>query len=888
MKKSLRKYMPFFAPASALGFIMSSCPLLTIVSATIFVFVILRVFVRTSYNFPIYQKAVAVWAGVMTGWLLANELAGMDIIGVLVSTENCRWLLLAYLLACAIIHYTYSAYLVYGQKQKENLKEKASWEERNNFEVRKYDLRRLKGMVLDPEIFTIGLEAEWGQGKSFLVEGLLEELEKENSKAGAVKIDVIIVDVLAIRMDKFPEYIVGELNNVLYKNGFISSNMKKLSALFKNARLDMLSMIWGDAEERYNKIFDNFRKELLSLGRTVLIIYEDLDRLEDKKAICDILYLSEKLTAANDRAKKGGIKVLYQYDRQHMGDLGLSVRFMEKYVRRHMDLSLVDFRIMVKKFQDKFKKQAKWKDIPDSVWLKEDEIMEFSFIKSEVNSWFPEEKAWIDSYLSQGLTVRRTVDFLSAVMEKLRNDKLNTEENRKRILAFYFIQYFLPEAYGRLKEMQSLRCSLWQVFRVPENEVDDWYFVEAARRVREHRLANKNVVSPTDKEKLQSYMVEFMKKIHYLRQPKAFELFVAFRLIFDDSNLPAEADGGWKNVPRLDFGAADSEEVSRRESLDYVDTEKMFRYLLEAGYEASNRYVHWANAIVNDVLSCTDRGRWLELFDGVLAGMRDDERGNGTLLRMGTPLWVDVFRAFVFAGKTWSRWENTVNFVRLIDLYEMDRERMMEANEPGGFLQSFIDDTLPLWEGLQGGKALCRFAGLVIRQQVVCNWSEYANFYAYLQAALLAMATNTYLGRYDLWSLEQMKEAGRHAEWEEAIEMAKEELGKASRELQGSYDILSRHKGKGFLPGELDHFKVLIGLVGYFKEVMDLSEKGEIRIGPSIRTEEHDPVAEAYDKADAIEDEAEFRKVINDPENGIGLANCVKLIKKHAGTWQEE
>ena len=118
-------------------------------------------------------------------------------------------------------------------------------------------------------------------------------------------------------------------------------------------------------------------------------------------------------------------------------------------------------------------------------------------------------------------------------------------------------------------------------------------------------------------------------------------------------------------------------------------------------------------------------------------------------------------------------------------------------------------------------------------------------------------------------------------DWAEAMELASGELDKASQQLQGSYGILSQHQGAGFLPGEMENFKALIDLVKYFKEAMKLPEAGHIKTRPSVHTEVHDPVAEAYAKADAIKDEAEFRKVINDPENDIGVANCVKLISKH-------
>lgn len=875
MRAFLKKNMPLLISGIVFGYNMP-CSMSGFFLAGLSVIIVLLLCVKPSCNIPIYRKTGCLFIAIISGWMM--EVSGFDIVKAFCMLEIqwkvCVVSISVYVTIVAIA----MSYADYRFQQDANIRPQIKWRDKNLFLVREYDLERLKEMVFDEKVYTIGLEAEWGQGKSFLIEGLLEAMEDMKHK-GKVAVDVIIIDVLAIRMDKFPEYIIGELDNVLYKNGHISTNMKKLKALFKDAKLNVLSNVWGDAEESYNKIFDDFRKEIIRLGKLVLIIYEDIDRLEDKKAVRDILYLTEKLTAANNKAYQGGVKVIYQYDRQHMENMGFSVRFLEKYIRRHMDLSVIDLITMIRKIQVRIKDTSKWKGFSKNFLLNEDEIMEFSFVRSELNYWFPEEKDWTDRYLSQGITVRRTMDFLMASFDRLKNENLNTKENRKCIFAFYFIQYFLPAAYQRIKEAKNPNCSLSSVFRITGDNGEEIYFMNLAKEIKERK---QDIIKKNDNWIGSSYKFvedDFLNKIDYKCNDSAFELFLAYRLLFSEENISPDKDS--IRLSRKDWCesyAASVDEVYRKEGIAYVNTEILVRYLLQAGYASANSYVYWGNIIASEVLSCEDRSLWQEKFVGVLEKMDKNERGVETIIYIGRLVWAYIFRAFVFAGRAWGIQDNEKYFVRIIELYDMDRT---VRNRTERFSQEFIDETLPLWEGLRGGESLCKFAQLIVRQEVFCNWNQYVNFYCYIRAALIAMSVNTYLAEYDFWILEDMVQEARDNNWEACMELAREELCKASLNLNRSHQILHKHIGEGFLPGEDERFKVLIKLVDYFNKVIDMQKDSSVRVGPLIHTEIHDTVAEAYSKLDAIEDYEEFKKRINDSCNDIGIANSIKLIDKH-------
>ena len=448
-------------------------------------------------------------------------------------------------------------------------------------------------------------------------------------------------------------------------------------------------------------------------------------------------------------------------------------------------------------------------------------------------------------------------------------------------LVFYYIQYFMPFAYQRLKEAQNPAYPLWRVFSIPQKRGKEIYFMELAREIEIEQQKNINLHRAWINSSYQFVEEDFLRCIDYRKHPNEFELFVAFRLLFSYDNMIAAKDKAGNRGKYDDFYSANSYEVHKRENLGYINTEKMIRYLLQAGYEHTNKYVYWANLIVKDVLSCEDKTIRVEKFLCVLNQMSENERGVESIRYIGIYQWTVIFRAFVFAGNSWGKQDNENNFIRLIDLYDdfiIDRKN---DENMGYFAPIFINETLPVWEGLKTGASLSRFAEIVIRQKIYCNWNQYVNFYCYVKAALRALATNTYVAGLDIWMLDEVEKEAREGHWDFCIELTKEILDSVIRELNKSHQFLSSHQEKGYLPGEVKRIDVLIKLIEFFQKVMLHEVIGKEKIGSSVSTKIIDHVADAFKEADAIEDDEEFKQYINNPAHGLGIVNSIKLIDKH-------
>lgn len=165
---------------------------------------------------------------------------------------------------------------------------KRSWE--NYFPEREDDLHRLEEIVDKTDVNLLALDAAWGQGKSFL----LQKFQEDREAQGDI---VIIIDVLSLRLDNFQEYLIYELDRALLSCGYLSRNSNLLRSIMKRAHADIFSTIFGKGKKHFGETFYDFQRELLQQGNNIVLIYDDIDRSENKELIRTILYLSEKLTS---------------------------------------------------------------------------------------------------------------------------------------------------------------------------------------------------------------------------------------------------------------------------------------------------------------------------------------------------------------------------------------------------------------------------------------------------------------------------------------------------------------------------------------------------------------------------------------------------------------
>lgn len=192
---------------------------------------------------------------------------------------------------------------------------------------RKADLDRIKTYLNVMNI--ISINGEWGQGKSFLVDKLKEEVKEEY--------EIVEIDILSCNLDELPLIIIREIEKILYRNRILSLYSRQLRRFLKDESIFKKFFGLGLIKNpTYLEIINGFKEDLSKMQKKILIIYEDLDRISDQKVIKNIFAFSEKLSD-----KK--VKIIYEYDENNLREIGFDNKYIEKYMPYKVTLTKMNF-----------------------------------------------------------------------------------------------------------------------------------------------------------------------------------------------------------------------------------------------------------------------------------------------------------------------------------------------------------------------------------------------------------------------------------------------------------------------------------------------------------------------------------------------------------------
>lgn len=587
-----------------------------------------------------------------------------------------------------------------------------SWKNQNIFPEREADLNRIKKILGERGTQSIGLEAEWGKGKTFLLRGLQESISNEYI--------FINIDVLAFHMDDYLQYLVNELDTVLRHHGIYSQNSRKLKKILKSTKIDYLSLLWSEEHKLYVDTFSAFKNELLKLNKIIVIVFEDIDRIDDVRYIKTIFYLSEKMTTLDDNQMKGSIKTIYQYCAVNMVKLGFNATFLDKYIDCRVMLSPIGLRDMILAMQEKFISnqnhrltEAEINQLPPYLYLRRQGIVSPSL-----------EQSLAEKFFVPYITPRRVRNFLKDINVRMQyfSDEL-LPEDRYIIQAFSFIEHFLPDVFARLKN-DSLEEALF--FKNPPSINQKWYYCRISR----------NDWAIFDWERIlnpELYLDNFQNYITW--RILGLDVIAAHR--FNDSSSQP-----------MNFFACTADDIAQQNNLNYVNIERMIKYLLTANQSFYNDYIYWANDLVKAVLNREDP---VASFREWVQRMRQSNGSHGieTIQGMGTDIWPAIFQSFQLAAVRWNRQVCRTNYHNLIQLFQQAWQSESENNSDI-FTYYTINRLLSLWEGLVDKENYQAVIHYVINLSINGNFNSYANFELFVQRSIYQAVFLEYID-FDVW-----------------------------------------------------------------------------------------------------------------------------------------
>ena len=181
-------------------------------------------------------------------------------------------------------------------------------------------------------------------------------------------------------------------------------------------------------------MFDTLLKDVQRLKKTIVITFEDIDRIKSTETIYKIFALADKLASEN-------IKILYQYDENELLKI-LQVKklYLEKYIPYTIELTQIKFERIIAVFL----KNNKYKNICYKDF-------EFLTLKTIFIPWQIQKKLGINFNLELdifGFSIRKIQIFLEEVNNALENELFI--DYKRQIITFFFIKHFMYHIFEKL------------------------------------------------------------------------------------------------------------------------------------------------------------------------------------------------------------------------------------------------------------------------------------------------------------------------------------------------------------------------------------------------------------------------------------------------------
>lgn len=515
--------------------------------------------------------------------------------------------------------FLYGAYLVWrgrcweAKAGKEKEEEEVKKAKPRIFSSRQYDLERVRDTVIRVDI--AGIHSSWGNGKTFVVDRLCEDEEIRR------QFEVIRIDLLTCNLDEIAVILMKELEKILSRNGIFSRNSRLARRMLeKNSILGEIRNLFSlGGSEELSAALGEFKNDVKKLEKKILIIYEDLDRIEKEEVIKKIFSISEKLSGEE-------IHILYQFEQRELEKKGMDREFVEKYIPFVVNLTELKYEVIVRGLWDQLEM--------GKAGIDEKELLELSY--GSIRSFEAERALGVGltgSLETLGVPVRKVQIFMNELKNVVcENEVYRDKENRKTAIAFLFIKNFYYPYYEKLqigKRVTELLTFHWKD--------GEYTMEELIRERREERI--------TQAEVRELLSVKENRDVYFI-------------LALLDYSFETEDEG---EVSRESIANRPIEIQKREQKAEKKD--RLIWNLMANGTSELTDMEAAAGDLVRDVLApdILDKEKaWEEYWNNLYDGKR--AKDNRTIFRWGIDNFLSVFQSFRGAGRTEEEWLMLLEF----------------------------------------------------------------------------------------------------------------------------------------------------------------------------------------------------------------------------------
>lgn len=603
------------------------------------------------------------------------------------------------------------------------------------FRERKFDRDRLEEYL---SIFSIiGVDGPWGSGKSFVTDRIRTE-----------KYIPVKIDLLACNLDEIQRVLLNELDKVLKDNGIFSSYSPKLQkTLMQGGLAQNVGQLFVRDDVTYTEAIAGFQRDLDKLEKTILIVYEDLDRVESEDVIKKILGISEKLAG-------GKVKVIYQYDEANLREKGFDRRYLEKYIPFTIRLTELSFSQIL----DYWFEMRTGGKLPV-------ERKDFNFLEGPVQPLYALVKdIHVGSFELElpNVTIRKVDHFLGEILLCMEKDGVY-RANKREVILFFLIKHFYDDIYQRLVPGKSLLDIVLFAYQGRVDSILNWY--RAAQQARTPGGCRNLFLA--EENRLPALLVS---------------LFSYHCDIYEvERDLEAVVNEPAQNIQK---------------QYENEQKDRIIWSLLCSGKSEYTDQQVFARRLCAEVLALPpeqQEGAFERLWEDMYHGRMGEKGDNRTIALIGVPVMVSAFQACRVAGLSGEQW------CALVDFYL--RHKKIRAVTPGLIecLQycSLTEKTTYL-------HILKQFNQL----EITGNMNSHRAYQTFLERYLSALSVLGYVETSEVGLLrgleEQELDAGEVGKW------VLDPLSGKLRDLKGKIPIPEIGKEIDLLHGFLDQNRALM------------------------------------------------------------------------------
>lgn len=311
-------------------------------------------------------------------------------------------------------------------------------------EDKKYIVNFLNNKALDINI--LGIDNDFGTGKTFLMDEVIKELNVE-------EFEVIKIRCLLLEKEEVYLYVIKLLEKILIKNLIFTGHFDRIKkSLIKSIDSKFLGGFSSSFVKEINlDDIENFKKAIFSLNKTIVLIFDDLDRTSNSEKIEKILSFISDFSENNIKSI-----VLFNLNNLEIIDERYNRYYIEKYIPsvinlteisykknllkeiKRLDLKKEDFKFMLSLFEESYK-------VYENEFKKESKDLNFRKNFSELTE--------LKMSIVVKINSRRIKHFLEEV--KIFFDDKELDIEKRIIIGFVFLKFFCYKEFYEKVDMDT-------------------------------------------------------------------------------------------------------------------------------------------------------------------------------------------------------------------------------------------------------------------------------------------------------------------------------------------------------------------------------------------------------------------------------------------------